>query len=486
MALLNSYYRQEIKTIDGDIYLTSLNATANEINKSRLEELPGELHLLEAEVTGGTEEKDVPVLKTIQLKIGAKVMLVSNDKTPNKRYFNGKIGTVSEIDPNELTINFSGEAPLKLQRELWQQIDYRAGKNARQVEEAVLGEFRQFPIRLAWAVTIHKSQGLTFDQAIIDAGRSFEAGQIYVALSRIRSIAGLTLASKITQGIISCNPRVVEYSRNPVPYYLLAEQLQGERNSYIQDFLLNAFNFNKLVNSVRLISGGIEKWQKTSYSVVNTILEQLISDLSEQDENTIRFRQQLIQYTQGNTAADKSKLSDRIKAAADYYDNLFKAKFITVVAEQIHKLAEKAPQDLTASLKTVADLLESKLNEQLKAVTIARGISDSLPSEQLLALITTPFEKTSHVQPATKSRNSPKGNPGINKSLQTTFQLYIEGHTILEIATSRNISVATVHGHLSELVLLGMIEAEKLVNATRLKEISDCIASKGEDVNIIK
>jgi hypothetical protein len=487
MALLDARVNPDFNAVEADIYLTSLNATANELNQRQLERLPGQLHILEAQVTGEIAEKDVPVMISISLKTGARVMLVTNDKSPDKKYFNGKIGIVGEIKADELTILFSGEEPLQLQRELFQQMDYRAGKNIRQVEEAVLGELRQFPIRLAWAVTIHKSQGLTFDKAVIDAGRSFEAGQIYVALSRVRSLNGVTLASRLSADVISCNPRVVNFSQTVTPFTLLAEQLPEAQTAYLRERLLCIFDFAQLTNSVRLIGNGIEKWKNTAYGINNEVLESLLTKLAEQSDHTARFRQQLSKLLQSNITADQDKMKERVKAAAAFYSKLFSDALGKSIKEQLAGMGEKTPEDLTGSLKTVDVLIEAKMIDFSGAIALAEGLTNGTLATELCKLFAKPFEPALPLTiKAGKTRATKKEQPGMNKSLQTTYQLYQEGNNLQEIATARNVSVATVQGHLAELVLSGLIDVLKLVAAPKMEAISACVALKGKDVNVVK
>src|SRR5690606_2552874 len=173
---------------------------ADTINKQELSPLPDESVELKAKVANDFPESMYPAELELTLKIGAQVMFIRNDSGDERRYYNGKIGYVKHIDSSGgsliVAIKDDSEA-VEVKREEWENIRYNYDKSRDKVEEEVLGTYGQFPLLLAWAITIHKSQGLTFDRAIIDAGASFAAGQVYVALSRLRTLDGLVLHSRI-------------------------------------------------------------------------------------------------------------------------------------------------------------------------------------------------------------------------------------------------------------------------------------------------
>ena len=196
LALLQSRYDPAFTPPEGDTYitLTTHNYKADRINAAELDKLPGPPTRFHAQVKGEYPEKSYPAEATLELKEGAKVMFLKNDTETPRRYFNGKIGVVEEMDDDGITIRCPGDdAPILVQRDTWRNIRYTTDPATQQIEEKELGTFTQYPLRLAWAITIHKSQGLTFDKAVIDADDAFAPGQVYVALSRCRSLEGLVL-----------------------------------------------------------------------------------------------------------------------------------------------------------------------------------------------------------------------------------------------------------------------------------------------------
>ena len=183
---------------EGYIVLSTHNQKADAINKEALEALRGKSYKYKAQIEGEFYEKAYPAEEVLELKEGAQVMFIKNDKGEQRKYYNGKIGFISRIEEEAIYV-ICNDVPdeLKVEKEVWQNIRYQYEQQQDALKEEVLGSFTQYPLRLAWAITIHKSQGLTFEKAIIDAGASFAAGQVYVALSRLTSLSGLILNSTI-------------------------------------------------------------------------------------------------------------------------------------------------------------------------------------------------------------------------------------------------------------------------------------------------
>lgn len=199
---------------DGYITLTTHNASADRINDQKLTAMKSTVFTFEAEVSGTFPEYAYPADELLTLKTGAQVMFVKNDSSSKKEFYNGKIGTITEMDDEVIEVQCEGESsPIVVNRERWENITYTLNEETKEIEEEVLGSFSQYPLRLAWAITIHKSQGLTFEKAVIDAGSSFAHGQTYVALSRCKTLEGIVLSSKITPSGIICDQSVNHYTK---------------------------------------------------------------------------------------------------------------------------------------------------------------------------------------------------------------------------------------------------------------------------------
>lgn len=211
----------------GYITLTTHNTRANTINELEVNKLNSKSHFFKAEITGKFNDSSYPNEELLELKVGAQVMFIKNDSSHEKLYFNGKIGTITAISKNTVTVACSDNSIIETEKETWENITYTINEETKEIKENTVGSFSQIPLRLAWAITIHKSQGLTFDKAIIDAEASFAHGQTYVALSRCTSLEGLVLKTPITANTIINDTNVSVFNEH-------VEELQPTENELIQ------------------------------------------------------------------------------------------------------------------------------------------------------------------------------------------------------------------------------------------------------------
>jgi len=321
LALLQSRYNPLFVPPRDDTYitLTTHNYKADQINAEELAKVKGKTYTFDAEIQGEYPEKSYPTEKELVLKIGAKVMFLRNDTETPRRFFNGKIGMVESIEEDTISIKCPGENEvIELGQAVWENIRYSTNQTTKQIEEEELGKFIQFPLRLAWAITIHKSQGLTFDKAVIDAGAAFAAGQVYVALSRCRSLEGLVLLSKINPNSIQNDRQIVEHERNKQPIDVLESQLDESRNLYRNFILMQLFDFKNAVGQVsRLIKETTDvqsSFNEETLPYLNDILRQTQS----LQEVALRFQHQL-QGILDSRPVSEEHLQERITAATDFF-----------------------------------------------------------------------------------------------------------------------------------------------------------------------
>jgi hypothetical protein len=245
-AILETRYQPGFQRQPGDGYivLTTHNERAREINKKELEAITGKQHIFQAEVKNEFSPNAYPADEALALKEGAQVMFIRNDSDRERRFFNGKIGTVQKLSPEKIIVKCGAEEDeIEVGPETWENIRYTLNPAKRGVEEEVLGTFTQFPLRLAWAITIHKSQGLTFEKAIIDAGYAFAPGQVYVALSRCTQLEGIVLQSRIRPGSLLTDPRIVQFSASFNTAGSLQDEFRKARSNYLLQLLVNTFDF---------------------------------------------------------------------------------------------------------------------------------------------------------------------------------------------------------------------------------------------------
>lgn len=256
-AMLAALNRRADRTLfpaddSGYIRLTTHNARANAVNEERLRRLPGDEFVYESVVTGNFPESAFPADQFLVLKKGAQVMFVKND-TVQHAYYNGLIGEVIALDRDGVTVRprTPGMPDVKVGKESWQNIRYALGSDG-SVKEVVEGVFSQVPLRTAWAITIHKSQGLTFEKAIVDASRSFASGQTYVALSRCRSLEGLLLDSPLPASAVMVDRAVSEFIYHCDASTHSDEAVERYKQGYYADLLKELFDFRLIGNSFDL------------------------------------------------------------------------------------------------------------------------------------------------------------------------------------------------------------------------------------------
>ncbi|MFO7370940.1 MAG: helix-turn-helix domain-containing protein [Bacteroidales bacterium] len=275
-ALLNDRYNPHFNkgSEEGYITLTTHNSQAQAINNTKLEQLPGKEHSFKAIIRDDFPEYAYPTAQELLLKTGAQVMFVKNDISRDKLYYNGKIGKVTGFDDDTIIVECPGDdAPIQVELAEWQNMKYSLNEESKEIEETAIGTFIQYPLKLAWAITIHKSQGLTFDKVIIDARAAFAHGQVYVALSRCRTLEGIVLSSQISQHGIISDATVSGFVRE-------AEQNQPDRNilasarqEYQQMLLMGLFDFSSILKSIHYCLKIYNSHQESIAGNLKTVLE---------------------------------------------------------------------------------------------------------------------------------------------------------------------------------------------------------------------
>jgi hypothetical protein len=232
LKILEDKYDPTFENSNNDhIILATTNASVYATNTSKLQELPQELYTYNAKITGDFPQSNMPTEQTLELKVGAQIMMIKND--PDKRFYNGKIGKVAGLAEDSIQVELKDGDVIGIKRETWENRKFVFNKEKKKIEEEIIGSFEQFPVRLAWAITVHKSQGLTFERVYADIGSSFATGQVYVALSRCTSFNGLKLKSRINRASIMVHNAALEFAKEVTPDTLLNSHLSEGKADFL-------------------------------------------------------------------------------------------------------------------------------------------------------------------------------------------------------------------------------------------------------------
>lgn len=319
--LLQSRYDPHFNPLPEENYitLTTHNFSADTINSAELEKINTTAHQFNAVVKGEFPENAFPVDRVLTLKEGAKVMFVKNDMEVPRRYFNGKIGTVTRIMEESVTVLCPGDTDeITVSPVIWENIRYTTHPETNMVEEEIIGTYKQVPLRLAWAITIHKSQGLTFDKAIIDAGKAFSPGQVYVALSRCRSLQSLVLKSPINRYSIEVNEQVVRFSSEKPGEDRVADELQLAKEQFKMNLLMQLYNFDPLLQTARSWYFDTKENESSFSEGTVPFVSEICNQLTELEQVAGKFRMQL-QHITGQTPIDKAFFAERLRASSSYF-----------------------------------------------------------------------------------------------------------------------------------------------------------------------
>jgi len=469
---LHEYYQPEFspRPEENFITLTSHNDKADAINKSELYKLPHRLHTFRASISGEFNERSYPAEEELQLKEGSQIMFIKNDKGENRRYYNGKIGIISAIDEEQIMVSFPGEPEaLKLETEKWQNIRYRYNKEKDKFEEEELGTFTQYPIRLAWAITIHKSQGLTFSKAIIDAGASFAAGQVYVALSRLTGLQGLVLKSRINPDAIRTDERVLQFVQSELSDHVLQETLQAEQVSFIKASLIKKFNWSKISNSVDQHFESYDEWKLFNKHTCMNWAGALVRAANAQYEVAAKFQRQLEMLLNTGEEDGYVKLHQRMEAAVQYFLKELDENLIEPVNKHLYEVNNwpKVKKYLTA-LRELKQLFERKRLEVSQALDWTNALQSGDGIQELLQKPAMEVVDETPVQP--KKSKAPKGETN-----RISLQLYKEGKTIAEIAELRSLVQSTIESHLASFIPTGEVDVLELVSKEKLDKIIELL-----------
>ncbi|RZJ71930.1 helix-turn-helix domain-containing protein [Flavobacterium sp.] len=497
IAVLNSHVQPDfnLREHPGFITLTTHNYKADAINSAALEVLDKQTFEYKSEITDDFPERIFPIEETLRLKVGAQVMFVKNDLSNEKLYYNGKTATVVSLSDQEILVNFPEEnKTIPVERYEWQNIRYVVNPSNKEITEEVLGTFVQYPIKLAWAITVHKSQGLTFDKAALDVSDIFQPGQAYVAFSRLRSLNGLILLSALRMNGLANDRDVMEYAENKSELDVLENSLKNESKNFTRNYLKNSFDWLDLAQSWRnhkfSYNQEITKSEKSNHRIWG---ENQYATIEKLLDPAAKFCLQLDRLFESENP-DLQFISDRIEAAVHYFlypmDNLVSELFLKM--EEVRRI--KKTKEFYSELldleeeqtKAVISLLRMKRfvevlvsgeelsRENLSTAKIRNYRDDKIReirerfSQKFGEVIVENDNVTIERPTKKKGRKEPK-----KSTILETFELWQQNLSVEEIAQQRKFTKQTIYGHLIKLVENKTIVVTDILTQDRVDALSE-------------
>ncbi len=501
---LNQYVKPDfdLKENKGYITLTTHNAKADTMNVQSLADLQGKQMTFLPEIVGDFPEKIYPVDEKLNLKVGAQVMFVKNDLSLEKNYFNGKMGIVKSLSEQEILVHFPEEnKTIEVERYEWKNIRYLVDANTKEIIEENLGTFTHYPLKLAWAITVHKSQGLTFDKAALDVSQVFLPGQAYVALSRLRSLEGLILLSPLQMNGISNDQDVMQYSSNKASEELLQASLQKETKHFIHNYLKNSFDWKELAQEWRnhqySYNEDAEKSEKSKHMQWAKRQAEAIGEIV---EPASKFMRQIDKLFYDETS-DIQFILKRINAAYDYFlkpmdaleheilwklEEVKRVKKAKAFFQELYDLEEMQAKAILRLMKAkllveivAADKEICKENLDSAEIKSYRWKKVEAIKEEFKKENSTLIEEDYEVEryaPKKKEKKEPK-----KSTVEETYELWIQKNTMAEIAEIRKLTAQTISNHLAKLIQSGQVAITDILPQDKIEELSKAFEGYTEE-----
>lgn len=509
----------------GVITLTTHNAQADDINSKALKALDEKEFVYVAETKGEFPENIYPIDENLKLKVGAQIMFIKNDLGFDKNFYNGKMGVIDSLGDEEIVVSFPEEKrKIVVEKYEWSNIRYEVNKETNEIEEKTLGTFVQYPIKLAWAITVHKSQGLTFDRAVLDISNVFASGQAYVALSRLRSLDGLVLLKPFRLNGLQNDSQVAGYGSVKADTSQLNQLLEGSSRAYIHNRLYEAFDwYEYLISWTDLHLGMKFQGDKSEKGKDKKWVEEQFNIAEQTAGAAKKFQNQLNKlFHDANLQLDF--IGQRIDQAYDYFFPVLDNQVYLLLKRNAELGRVKRSKQYIEELSEVLERIVKMVQEMKKLKVLFRTIqngsswdksifSDKDIQHYLIAknakinqelrnsrneLIEDADEYDEFKVPAalrhlmkasivadnepdlrlrsgtgSKSKNEKAPKEKKVSTYEVTLQLFREKKTIEEIAAERQYSRGTIEGHIAQLIRQELIDITELMTVKRISEVED-------------
>ncbi|MBA3649195.1 MAG: helix-turn-helix domain-containing protein [Chitinophagales bacterium] len=473
IQLLNSRYRSILNQHEQENYilLTTHNYKADQVNNTRLHALQGKIYEFPAEVQGEFGDHNAPADRILRLKQGAQVMFIKNDSGEERKYYNGKLGVIKSIADGKITVSFPEEGrDLILQQETWRNIRYNYDKEKDRIDEEALGTYKQYPIRLAWAVTIHKSQGLTFDKVIIDAGESFAPGQVYVALSRCTTLEGIILYSKIRDSNILNDLRIHAFANAESSLEELQQQLKSEKNQYWSMRLIDTFDFKKILEAIADFRSSLAGKKLPDEQAAISLCSTLTANAGLQQEIAMKFKNQLHKILiEAMKNSNNEPLKDRTAKAIIYFCDACLKELLQPIEQYL--LSLKGKPKVRKHTKDVKNLSDSILK-------VMRRMQQAKFGEVAFVSSSNQLQSQSERISIAAKQIGMKAEKG--SSIRESLKMFLDEKSIEEIARTRNLTIGTIESHLVSCIKTGELNLFRFLKANRIDAIMDLVQNGKE------
>lgn len=490
-TLLNKYVNPSFELLDhpGYIYLTTHNHKADAINTGAMSKLNTPVFRYTAEITGEFPEKIYPMPETLVLKEGAQVMFTKNDISGEKRYFNGKIGKISRLTETEICVFCADDqSTIEVEKYEWFHKKYELNESTKEIDEKVLGSFVHFPLKLAWAITVHKSQGLTFDKAMLDVADVFQPGQAYVALSRLRSLEGLVLKNRFDVPDLAASTDIIDLSVTEPDDQRLQQAIETGAGLYILELVKKAFDLHPCREAWEATARFLEEENHADIWTLGKETLATTGEILDKAMVTARsFMYWLDDFFRGQKM-DQQLLLQKVSGARKYFFDILdpleqKVWFTISACSQAKRTKTIVNQFFALEDAWVTCILHMYKAEKLVTAWIAGTAMDknvyrdffyqNYRNEKMEAAraktgIQTKTNSGKWVVPSGKKAAKKEKTEKI-PTHEVTYALWQQKKSLPEIAAERTLTLNTIESHFARLIDMGKVQLEDVLSSAKIR-----------------